>query len=199
MSSLQQRIAQAIEAGFTQADLMRATGKSSGAVSFWANGQTRDLKADSAIGLANLTGWNVQWWAEGKGPRENVDRGAGVAHEQSQARPTLALPETRMISWRDAVMETPEHFTLEVMDDAMAPLLSKGDVVRFSRVGQVRPRAGRIVLVADRNDKGYIRFFEDGGDEFTAAPQARSGYRVLEEKRDGLRVVALWMGYEGET
>lgn len=182
--------------GLTQKELATKAGVSQGTIGNIESGRGRDPR--EILAIASAAQVSANWLKTGKGgPRENVDTGlTGVAHDLSHLKQTVTLPEAPMTSWRDAVMKTPERFSLEVEDDAMAPLLSKGDIVRFARLGaDDRPRPGRIVLVADRNDRGYIRFFEDGGDQFTAAPQARSGYRALEEKRDGLRVVALWLGY----
>lgn len=69
MKTLKQRTEEAIEAGFTVGQLSAAAGKSSSAASQWLSGGTKTLKADSAAGLAALTGWSAEWWATGKGPK----------------------------------------------------------------------------------------------------------------------------------
>lgn len=69
MLTLAQRTQQALDAGFTNAQLAKAAGVTSGAVSQWLT-TTKKLKAESVIGLARLTGWRVEWWSEGKLPRE---------------------------------------------------------------------------------------------------------------------------------
>jgi SOS-response transcriptional repressor LexA len=69
MKTLKQRTEEAIEAGFTVGQLSAAAGKSSSAASQWLSGGTKTLKADSAAGLASLTGWSAEWWATGKGSK----------------------------------------------------------------------------------------------------------------------------------
>lgn len=69
MKSLKERMAEAQSCGFTIGQLAAAADKTSAAASQWASGETKSLKADSASGLAALTGWNAEWWATGKGPR----------------------------------------------------------------------------------------------------------------------------------
>lgn len=114
------------------------------------------------------------------------------AHDLSQVDPIVPT-KTTLVSWGDVMKEDlPQDFALRVIDDAMAPLISKGDVVRFSRSAPLR--SGRIVLVVDRSGRGYIRTYEAGGDSFDATAHA-PGHRKLSEAEDGLRIVAVWMGW----
>lgn len=69
---LKQRVQLAIDAGHKVGALAAAAGKKSQAVSQWRSGETKSIMADSAIGLARLTGWSAEWWATGKGAREAV-------------------------------------------------------------------------------------------------------------------------------
>ena len=69
MSTLQDRVEEAIAAGFKPGQLAKATGKTSSAVSQWRSGETKSLSIDSALGLERLTGWRAEWWATGKPPR----------------------------------------------------------------------------------------------------------------------------------
>jgi SOS-response transcriptional repressor LexA len=80
MKTLKQRTEEAINAGFSVGQLSAAAGKSSSAASQWLSGGTKTLKADSAAGLAALTGWSAEWWATGKEPRSlsNVATGPDV-------------------------------------------------------------------------------------------------------------------------
>jgi hypothetical protein len=70
VTSLKDRTQQAIDAGHSRADLARAAGVESAAVSHWLAERTKTLKAKSTLGLSRLTGWSAEWWATGKGPRE---------------------------------------------------------------------------------------------------------------------------------
>jgi hypothetical protein len=75
MPTLQERTKQALDAGYTNAQLATAAGVTSGAVSQWLT-TTKKLKAESVLGLARLTGWRAEWWAEGIGPRESTRGGS---------------------------------------------------------------------------------------------------------------------------
>lgn len=70
MSTLKQRITEAVKAGFKKAELARAAGVTSSAVSQWLSSETAQLKSTSAAGLAKHTKWSYEWWVSGKGPRE---------------------------------------------------------------------------------------------------------------------------------
>lgn len=69
VSTLQDRTKQAIDAGYTLAQLARAAGTDDAAAAHWKAGRTKTLKAKSALGLAKLTGWSAQWWLDGTGPK----------------------------------------------------------------------------------------------------------------------------------
>lgn len=59
---LAERVKQAIEhAGLNQADVARATGKSSAAANQWVKGETKSLKAETALKLARACGVTVEW------------------------------------------------------------------------------------------------------------------------------------------
>lgn len=73
MVPLSERVQQALDAGWTMSDLARAAGKTSGAASQWRTTVQR-LSGESVAGLARLTGWSTQWWANGVGPREASPR-----------------------------------------------------------------------------------------------------------------------------
>lgn len=93
MLTLKQRAQQALDAGFTNSQLAAAAGVTSGAVSQWLT-TTQKLKAESAIGLAKLTGWRVEWWAEGRGPRGDVAAAvSGSKSEPGQDRYTSETPK----------------------------------------------------------------------------------------------------------
>lgn len=70
MTTLRDRMAIAMKAGHTPAEMARAAKVQSAAVSHWIAGRSKTLKARSAVGLAELTGWNLEWWLSGKGPQQ---------------------------------------------------------------------------------------------------------------------------------
>ena len=67
--ALKDRIQELLDAGFKKGLLAKAAGKSPAAVTHWLNGETKEIKADSAAGLQTLTGFNSVWISEGIGPK----------------------------------------------------------------------------------------------------------------------------------
>ena len=68
-------------AGMTQADLARATGISTAGISLIENGQTRSLKASTALALEKATGFNARWLESGKGPEQSGNPAEGYSVE----------------------------------------------------------------------------------------------------------------------
>lgn len=75
--ALKDRIQELLDAGFKRAALAKAAGKSPAAVTHWLNGETKEIKADSAAGLQVLTGFNSVWISEGKGPKKAMIQQVG--------------------------------------------------------------------------------------------------------------------------
>ena len=93
MVPLRERVKQAIEAGHSQAALCRATGLTSGAVSQWASGTVKAIKSETAAKLAKLTGWSMDWWATGLGPREPSAQPVRAMSEHARALADLCDTE----------------------------------------------------------------------------------------------------------
>ena len=191
MLTLQERAHQARAAGFTNVQLAKAADVSASAVSHWFSGNTVELKAASAIGLAHLTGWNVKWWAEGKGPR---DLRAAVAHSLSQNHlNNEPQDDSERIAWGSMKKEAlPEVFRVEVPDDAMADRVLKGHLVKFSTTAQ--PRAGDGVLVEDSAGTWFFRLYSPGAQGRFSAVAKNPAYQTLDSERDGLTVLAVLVG-----
>ena len=68
--ALKDRIQELIDAGFRKSELAKAAKKSPAAVTHWLNGETKEIKADSAAGLQALTGFSSVWISEGLGPKK---------------------------------------------------------------------------------------------------------------------------------
>lgn len=152
MPTLQDRTRTAVAAGFTKRDLAKAAGKTPAAISHWLRGRTLAIKADSAIGLAALTGWNVKWWAEGIGPRDQ-ESPTRPAHQVSLADAKLSSP---FIEWGVLEMiELPKAFKVAAPDDSMAPRLKAGQIAEFEVGLELRPGDG--VLVKDAEGRPCIR------------------------------------------
>jgi len=182
---------QARDAGFTNVQLAKAADVSPAAVSHWFSGSTKELKAQSAIGLAQLTGWNVKWWAEGKGPR---DLRASVAHSLS-LNPLDNDPQDdpQRIMWGAMkAADLPDVFQVEVPDDAMADRVLRGHLVKFDK--RVEPRAGDGVLVEDAAGAWFFRQYSPGAQGRFSAVAKNSAYQTLDSERDGLKVLAVLVG-----
>lgn len=191
MLTLQERALQAREAGFTNVRLAKAADVSPSAVSHWFSGNTLELKAASALGLAQLTGWNVKWWTDGIGPR---DLRSAVAHSLSQGHLNNdSQDDSQRVAWGSMkTADLPEVFQVEVPDDAMADRVLKGHLVKFSRT--ITPRAGDGVLVEDASGTWFFRQYSPGAQGRFAAVAKNSAYQTLDSERDGLTVLAVLVG-----
>lgn len=128
-----------------------------------------------------------------------VESARGVAHDLSQATPTVTPTP---IAWEDLMKQLPRAFTLVARDDALAPLLSSGHKARFSteRVAERTDLPGKKVLVADRDDNCYIREYRQRrpGHWQAVATNAAAGLDPLDSVSDGLRVLAVMTGVDWE-
>lgn len=85
----------------------------------------------------------------------------------------------------------PQAFKLAAPDDSMAPRLRAGQIVEFET--GIDPRPGDGVLVADSDNKPYIRLFVEGRQGHWEAHAVAPGYRVMERDADGLKILAVLM------
>jgi transcriptional regulator with XRE-family HTH domain len=145
MITLKQRTQQALEAGFTNSQLAAAAGVSSGAVSQWLT-TTQNLKAESVIGLVKLTGWRHEWWAQGKGPREDA---AGSESELAASKYTSETTTYKaVISFDSSNPEAP--LLMRLLSAAESPGIKveirtwKGPRQSVSAVNSAPPRERRM-------------------------------------------------------
>ena len=69
--TLNTRIKEAIDgSGKSRADIARACGVTQASVTFWLDGTTKSLKADTALALEQATGYRALWILKGLGPRK---------------------------------------------------------------------------------------------------------------------------------
>ncbi len=187
MSTLRDRVEEAIKAGYTPTELARAAGKTPGAVSQWRSGQTKRLSAEAALGLESTTGWSAQWWTTGRGPKQRATPSeSGVAHELSFSLDDHGLPMT----WESVMsaVELPDRFCCAVPDDALAPRSPRGTRFTFER--NIEPAPGLVVLVEDQDGNRYVRRYAQGlGNTWTAT--AAEGYAPLSSDSPGVRLVAV--------
>lgn len=193
MGTLQQRVQEAIDAGFTNGQLAKAAGVTTGAVSQWTSGGTKSLKAKNAAGLEKLTGWSASWWATGKPPKGvgGVEQG-GQAHPMRHAADRFDAPVISIESLMSGA-EVGEFFQTEIEDDAMAPDFSRGTRILWSSSRQAKP--GRLVLVRDLHGAIHVRECRQGSmpGVWLAAPR-NAAFATLDSAAHELQIIGVKLG-----
>lgn len=91
---LSERITEAIEnSGKSKADIARACGVTAASVTFWIGGQTKSLKAETALALEQATGYRANWLLSGTGPRK--------VGEATLVWPFAKVPVSRFLALSD--------------------------------------------------------------------------------------------------
>ena len=96
--ALKDRIQELVDAGHKKSQLAKAAGKSPASVTHWLNGETHEIKSDSAAGLQALTGFSAVWIATGKGPKYLT------GHQKSEPAPSASAQATDAHRNLDAVL-----------------------------------------------------------------------------------------------
>lgn len=85
-------------------------------------------------------------------------------------------------------------FELDVIDDALAPEIFKGCVVRLDPHRE--PVSGKPVLVKDKHGKHYLRDYQPAvGDRWQAVASA-PGFVTFDSVEDALQIVATVKGVD---
>lgn len=115
-----------------------------------------------------------------------------VAHPMSQSSVKLGA---KQLDW-GALMEgeLPAIFEVAVPDDAMAPRVRAGQIVKFDT--RETPRPGDGVLVVDNSGEWFFRLFRQGRRGAWEAAAENAAYETLQAERDGLKVVAVLVGVQ---
>jgi phage repressor protein C with HTH and peptisase S24 domain len=117
--ALKDRIQELVNAGHKKAHLAKAAGKSPASVTHWLNGETKEIKSDSAAGLQALTGFNAVWISTGKGPKK-VD-------QEDQKRSLINLkdnpdyPSIRRVKFK--LSAGASGFGVDYVDEDSAPIV----------------------------------------------------------------------------
>lgn len=85
--------------------------------------------------------------------------------------------------------ESPPVFCATVPDDAMAPRVRRGDVVRFTR--GLQPRPGDGVLVVDEGGAWFFRLYRERRPGEWEAAALNEAYQAMDAGAHGLRVEAV--------
>lgn len=217
MSTLQDRIAEVIKAGFGQAELARITGRTTAAVNQWVRGPTQELKADNALAISRKTGFSAEWLVSGKGPKRAEKPSASsenaIAHIGSHSLRLLPVVEwvrgDEMLSIRNDDLnlradvdcltapgvQSPQAKFFVVPDDAMAPDILRGEYVALDP--QPKPLRGDYVLVkSKRTGELMLRQYRPvDEDEFNAVPLNTSKYDPFNSRQHGLELLAVLVGH----
>ena len=209
MKTLKERTEFAITQGFSVGRLAKAAGRSSSAVSQWRSGETRELKADSALGLSKLTGWATEWWISGKEPRI-IQKAHSTDDLYSDTTPARA-PVIEWARLGDDVLKDPSELggaespdyvpvgtpgkrvkLVPVIDDSLSPRLIVGDMVAIDP-DNTTPKRGQVALFRSSVDgEFFLRRFQPLAYPDFEAVDAKG--IAMDSKRYGLEVVGVNCG-----
>lgn len=192
VNDIAERLRDAREAaGLTQPQLAARAGVSPGTIGNIESGYRKEPR--QLLAIAAALGVNAEWLQSGRGVRQAQLILHPVAHDLSQAQPSVDAPH---LKWED-LMQGSEHlpavYTLEVLDDSMAPLLNPGDRAEFDRTAAISS-SRRRVLVRDNAGNHYIREYRERRPGIWQAVALNQAYLPLDSEADGLQVVAVMVG-----
>lgn len=168
--ALKDRIQELVTGGYKKSQLAKAAGKSPAAVTHWLNGDTLEIKADSAAGLQALTGYSSVWISEGKSPKmaANVVN-VGPAAMGARRVPLISYIQAGLWSevldnfsagdadeWliTDSTLSG-SAFALEIKGDSMLPEFRPGDRVIIDP--EVSPQPGDFVAAKNGHNEATFK------------------------------------------
>ena len=141
---LSERIAEAIkQSGKSKADIARACGVTAASVTFWISGQTKSLKAETALALEQATGYRANWLLSGTGPR--------MVGEPVLVWPFSRVPVSRFLALADDDRGYVQRRLLQAIDECEGPHRT-GEITPLDEKTIVRapPARGKVKKRADR-------------------------------------------------
>lgn len=175
--ALKERIQELVDAGYKKAQLAKAAGKTRAAVTHWLNGETLEIKADSAAGLQNLTGYNAIWIATGKRPKQisqNVTSESIICGSVSLLSIDQAGMHTEFIDnlhpggneYEQILTTVPINrhtFAVRVYGDSMQPKFNEGDILVVEP--EMTPNPGDYVIAKNGSEEvTFKQLVKDGAD-----------------------------------
>ena len=126
-------------------------------------------------------------WTSEQHPTKGVAAGATVlAHTVSHDPQSHAM----LIAWeRLMASDLPALFRVQLQDDALAPLLQRGDELVIDR--NVAAEPGDIVLVRDARGNHYARLYRVRVKGTWSAHSSNAAYEPMEADRDQLQLVGV--------
>ena len=192
--ALKDRIQELVDAGYRPSDLAKAAGKSRAAATHWLNGETLEIKADSAAGIQALTGYNSVWIATGKGPKKvtsNVAPGPTIYGEVPLLSNVQAGMYTEFVDNLRSVDGDYEKvpslapvnrytFALRVTGDSMEPEFPEGLLLIIEP--ELDPEPNDFVVARNGgNETTFKQLIKDGGEWYLKALNPRYPVKPLGE------------------
>lgn len=153
MSTLAERIKEAMnESGAIAADLARACGIRPPSVSAWLSGETKTLKAATAMRAAEFLGVNQLWLTEGKGPkRGNVNRPSATVYDPSMGSGAMLLAAADYLS-RSTNVEPADQPPSSAHIQPARKATEPGAVIALSPAEHALLDAYRLMASADQEE-----------------------------------------------
>ena len=190
--ALKDRIQELVDAGYKNTELATAAGKSRAAVTHWLNGDTIEIKADSAAGLQALTGFNAVWISTGKGPKkttENTAPGPTIKGEVPLLSNVQAGMYTEFVdnlhpgeeAYESISTSVPVNrytFALRVTGDSMEPDFKEGMILIVEP--ELDPQPGDYVIAKNGSEETtFKQLIKDGGDWYLKPLNSRYPIKPL--------------------
>lgn len=192
--ALKDRIQELVDAGYKKTDLAKAAGKTRAAVTHWLNGETLEIKADSAAGLQALTGYNFLWISTGKGVKkftQNVTPGPTIKGEVPLLSNVQAGMYTEFVDnlhptdglYEQIPTTVPVNrytFALRVSGDSMQPKFNDGDILVVEP--ELDPNPGDYVIAKNGSEETtFKQLVKDGADWYLKPLNERYPIKPLEK------------------
>ena len=192
--ALKDRIQELVDAGHKKAALAKAAGKTPAAVTHWLNGETVEIKADSAAGLQALTGYSSIWISTGKGLKRlptNVSPGPTIKGEVPLLSNVQAGMYTEFVDnlhpgegRHEAIPTTvPVNrytFALRVTGDSMEPEFTEGMLLVVEP--ELDPQPGDYVIAKNGSEETtFKQLVKDGADWYLKPLNSRYPIKPLAE------------------
>lgn len=213
---LHDRIQQKLdELGLKQADIARATGKSTAAVAKWLSGQNVP-KTGSLIEIAGLLGVSQHWLATGQGEmtdkpskeqlQTKIDRLQGKVSGVEQAPPIKILPivnEVQAGQFTEIVDDVfdeyaPAHhkdgsYWLRVRGDSMTPDFVQGDLILVGKDRTATTGNYVIALLDDDPQATFKKYREcfDNGERYHELIALNAFYPPIDSRTKPFTVIGV--------
>lgn len=110
----------------------------------------------------------------------------------------VRFDQVPVIAWENLMpLSAPNRFAVKCPDDSMSPFLRSGSVVYLERA--LTPSPGDIVLVEDSQSRFYLRLYRPRSASAWEAKPLNDLYQSLDSEREGLTLMAVFVGMEGRV